>query len=134
MCGIVGYIGNKKAQPILLSGLRRLEYRGYDSAGIATLDASGKATLLKEKGKVSGLDKIVQTNQKKDLMGIGHTRWATHGEPSVKNAHPHNVGSIYLAHNGIIENYQDIKETLMADGYKFKSDTDREVLAALIAS
>ncbi len=134
MCGIVGYIGNKKAQPILLSGLRRLEYRGYDSAGIATLDSTGETTLLREKGKVAGLDVLVQKSRKTDSTGIGHTRWATHGEPSIKNAHPHKSGSIYLVHNGIIENYQEIKEALEAEGYSFKSDTDSEVLAALIAS
>lgn len=134
MCGIVGYLGDKKAQPILLSGLRRLEYRGYDSAGVITLDSGGSPTLLREKGKVSGLDALAQKNQTKDSVGIGHTRWATHGEPSVKNAHPHNVGTIYLVHNGIIENYQEIKESLKAEGYSFKSDTDSEVLAGLIAS
>lgn len=134
MCGIVGYLGNKKAQPILLSGLRRLEYRGYDSAGIVTLGNDNEATLLKEKGKVAGLDILAQKNQKTDSVGIGHTRWATHGEPSVKNAHPHNAGSIYLVHNGIIENYQEIKETLKKKGHSFKSETDSEVLAALISS
>ncbi len=134
MCGIVGYLGDKKAQPILLSGLRRLEYRGYDSAGIVTLGNDNEATLLKEKGKVAGLDILAQKNQKTDSVGIGHTRWATHGEPSVKNAHPHNAGSIYLVHNGIIENYQEIKEALEAEGHSFKSETDSEVLAALISS
>lgn len=134
MCGIVGYLGNKKAQPILLSGLRRLEYRGYDSAGIVTLGDDNKATLLKEKGKVAGLDVLAQKNQTADSVGIGHTRWATHGTPSVKNAHPHNSGSIYLVHNGIIENYQEIKEMLEKDGYSFKSETDSEALAALVSS
>lgn len=134
MCGIVGYIGDKKAQPILLSGLRRLEYRGYDSAGVVTLSNKGAATLLREKGKVAGLDVAVQKSQKEDSIGIGHTRWATHGEPSIRNAHPHNAGSIYLVHNGIIENYQEIKETLETKGYTFHSETDSEVLAALIAS
>lgn len=134
MCGIVGYLGDKKAQPILLSGLRRLEYRGYDSAGIVTLGNDNKATLLKEKGKVAGLDVLAQQNQRADRVGIGHTRWATHGEPSVKNAHPHSAGSIYLVHNGIIENYQEIKEMLEKEGYSFRSETDSEVLAALISS
>lgn len=134
MCGIVGYIGGKKAQPILLGGLRRLEYRGYDSAGIATINEAGDSTLLREKGKVAHLDKLVSQNQNSDNVGIGHTRWATHGEPSEKNAHPHQVGDIFLVHNGIIENYQDLKQDLIEQKYKFKSDTDSEVLAALIDS
>jgi len=134
MCGIVGYIGNKEAQGILLSGLRRLEYRGYDSAGIVTLDARGKGTLLREKGKVAELDKIVAGNETDDSIGIGHTRWATHGAPSERNAHPHKVGDIYLVHNGIIENYRDLKALLESQGYKFSSDTDTEILTALIDS
>jgi len=134
MCGIVGYIGKKEAQGILLSGLRRLEYRGYDSAGIVTLDARGKGTLLREKGKVAELDKIVAGNETDDSIGIGHTRWATHGAPSERNAHPHKVGDIYLVHNGIIENYRDLKALLESQGYKFSSDTDTEILTALIDS
>ena len=134
MCGIVGYIGDKGAQPILLSGLRRLEYRGYDSAGVVTVDDKGKATLLREKGKVAELDKKVATHKTKDRIGIGHTRWATHGEPSERNAHPHKAGDIYLVHNGIIENYKDIKELLKTKGYTFASDTDTEVLTALVDS
>lgn len=134
MCGIVGYIGDKKAQPILLGGLRRLEYRGYDSAGVVTLDGGGNATLLREKGKVAELDKSVSSHQRADVVGIGHTRWATHGAPSQKNAHPHHVGDIYLVHNGIIENYQDVKSVMTRDGYKFASDTDTEVLTALVDS
>ena len=132
MCGIVGYIGQKKAQSILLGGLRRLEYRGYDSAGIATLDANGKKTLLREKGKVAALDRLVTAKKNSDTIGIGHTRWATHGAPSKRNAHPHCVGDIMLVHNGIIENYADLKELLEKRGYKFQSDTDSEVLAGLI--
>ena len=132
MCGIVGYIGDKKAQSVLASGLKRLEYRGYDSAGIATMGKKGGVTLLREKGKVAELDKKVATHQTSDTVGIGHTRWATHGEPSKRNAHPHTVGDIYLVHNGIIENYQDLKEELIKYDYDFKSDTDSEVLAALI--
>lgn len=134
MCGIVGYIGNKKAQPILLGGLRRLEYRGYDSAGVVTLSGNGEGTLLREKGKVAELGKLVGLNEKTDTIGIGHTRWATHGVPSTANAHPHKVGDIYLVHNGIIENYQDLKLLLTEKGYTFASDTDSEVLAALIDS
>ncbi len=132
MCGIVGYIGDKQAQQILLSGLKRLEYRGYDSAGIVTLGDKGAATLLREKGKVAELEKKVVAHKSGDQIGIGHTRWATHGVPSKRNAHPHAVGDIYLVHNGIIENYQDIKEELAKHDYDFKSETDTEVLAALV--
>lgn len=133
MCGIVGYIGNKNAQDFLISGLKRLEYRGYDSAGIVTLDADNRATLLREKGKISNLETSVANNKTVDHVGIGHTRWATHGEPSQRNAHPHFQGHIYLVHNGIIENYKELKAQL-ANDYEFKSDTDSEVLAALIDS
>ncbi len=133
MCGIVGYVGNKEAQRILLSGLRRLEYRGYDSAGIITAGRNGE-TLLREKGKVAELDKKVAESEHNDIIGIGHTRWATHGEPSERNAHPHHVGDIYLVHNGIIENYQDLKEVLADRGYEFASETDTEVFTALIDS
>lgn len=132
MCGIVGYIGDKSAQQMLTTGLKRLEYRGYDSAGIVTLNKKGVPTLLRTKGKVSELDQRVAAHQKNDTVGIGHTRWATHGEPSKRNAHPHEVGDIFLVHNGIIENYQELKSMLTAKDYVFKSDTDTEVLAALI--
>lgn len=131
MCGIVGYVGKRAAQNILLSGLKRLEYRGYDSAGIVTADG-GKATLLRAKGKVAALGKLIAKQPTDDGSGIGHTRWATHGEPSEKNAHPHRSGDIYLVHNGIIENYKELKAELA--GHKFKSQTDSEVLAALISS
>ena len=130
MCGIVGYIGGNKAQPYLISGLHRLEYRGYDSAGIVTIGQ--KASLLKAKGKVAELDLLVSKNLRDDTIGIGHTRWATHGEPSEVNAHPHKAGDIYLVHNGIIENYKELKSELK--GHKFVSQTDTEVLAALINS
>ena len=132
MCGIVGYIGDKNAQSFLISGLKRLEYRGYDSAGIVTLSDSGRATLIRAKGKIANLEKIVAKSKRGDKIGIGHTRWATHGEPSEKNAHPHKAGDIYLVHNGIIENYKAIKEHLK--DHTFKSETDTEVLAALIES
>ena len=132
MCGIVGYIGDKNAQSFLISGLKRLEYRGYDSAGIATLSEKGKATLIRAKGKIANLEEKVAKSKRSDTIGIGHTRWATHGEPSEKNAHPHKAGSIYLVHNGIIENYKAIKEHLK--DHEFKSDTDTEVLAALVNS
>lgn len=132
MCGIVGYVGDKQAQQVLLSGLKRLEYRGYDSAGVVTLGEKGGATLLREKGKVIELEKKVSGHKTADVIGIGHTRWATHGAPSKRNAHPHAVGDIYLVHNGIIENYQDLKLELGKHDYDFKSDTDSEVLAALV--
>ena len=132
MCGIVGYVGDKQAQQVLLSGLKRLEYRGYDSAGVVTLGEKGGATLLREKGKVIELEKKVTGHKTADEIGIGHTRWATHGAPSKRNAHPHAVGDIYLVHNGIIENYQDLKLELGKHDYDFKSDTDSEVLAALV--
>lgn len=131
MCGIVGYIGKQKAQDVLTNGLARLEYRGYDSAGVVTLSNS-KATLIREKGKISELLKKVVKNKTDDNIGIGHTRWATHGEPSIDNAHPHQAGNIYVVHNGIIENYKELKSHLK--NHKFKSDTDSEVLAALINS
>lgn len=134
MCGIVGYLGPKEAQPILVGGLKRLEYRGYDSAGIVTLSSTGKSTLLRAKGKVAELSSKVQEHKKSDCIGIGHTRWATHGAPSKRNAHPHNAGDIYLVHNGIIENYLELKTALESQDYVFKSDTDTEVLTALIDS
>lgn len=132
MCGIVGYVGNKNAQNFLISGLKRLEYRGYDSAGIVTLSEDGKATLIRAKGKISNLEEKLAKNKREDKIGIGHTRWATHGEPSEANAHPHRAGKIFLVHNGIIENYKDLKKTLTE--HEFKSETDTEVLAVLINS
>ena len=132
MCGIVGYVGNKNAQDFLISGLKRLEYRGYDSAGIVTLDAKGEPTLLRAKGKIANLEEKLAANKRNDVIGIGHTRWATHGEPSEENAHPHRAGEIFLVHNGIIENYKELKEHLTE--HDFKSQTDTEVLAALINS
>ena len=132
MCGIVGYVGDKKAQDFLVSGLKRLEYRGYDSAGIVTVSEKGKATLIRAKGKIVELEKKLAKNKRDDNVGIGHTRWATHGEPSEKNAHPHQAGSIYLVHNGIIENYKELKAELKE--HDFKSETDTEVLAALVNS
>ncbi len=127
MCGIVGYIGKRKAKPILINGLRRLEYRGYDSAGIATIEKDG-VLVCKEKGKVSELDS--KCPELDGVIGIGHTRWATHGQPSQQNAHPHRSGKITIVHNGIIENHQDLREQL--EGVEFLSQTDSEVLAHLI--
>ncbi len=132
MCGIVGYVGEKNAQGFLISSLKRLEYRGYDSAGIATLADNGEMTLLKAKGKISNLEEKLAKNKRDDKIGIGHTRWATHGEPNEINAHPHQAGDIYLVHNGIIENYKELKKNLKE--HKFVSETDTEVLAALISS
>ena len=132
MCGIVGYVGDKNAQDFLISGLKRLEYRGYDSAGIVTLSNDGQAVLIKAKGKIANLEEKLAKNKRNDGVGVGHTRWATHGEPSEVNAHPHRSGEIYLVHNGIIENYKEIKKALK--GHEFKSETDSEVLAALIDS
>ena len=132
MCGIVGYVGEKQAQNFLMSGLKRLEYRGYDSAGIVTLSSEGEATLLRAKGKIANLEEKVAENKRDDKIGIGHTRWATHGEPSEENAHPHQAGPIFLVHNGIIENYKELRGELSE--HDFKSETDSEVLVALIDS
>ena len=132
MCGIVGYVGNKTAQNVLLSGLKRLEYRGYDSAGIATLDDEKVPHIARSVGKISELEQVLSAKPHEGHLGIGHTRWATHGGVTVTNAHPHHVGNIYLVHNGIIENYKELKEKLSS--YTFASDTDTEVLAALIDS
>jgi glucosamine--fructose-6-phosphate aminotransferase (isomerizing) len=132
MCGIVGYIGDKKAFPILIGGLKRLEYRGYDSAGVALLN--GSLENYKKKGKVSDLEDFIAGRADEGSVGIGHTRWATHGEPSDKNAHPHVSmnGDFSIVHNGIIENYAQLKRDLETHGYTFESDTDTEVLANLI--
>ena len=132
MCGIVGYIGSKEAYPILIKGLKRLEYRGYDSAGVALLN--GDTAIYKKKGKVSELEDHVRGKETKSTIGIGHTRWATHGEPNDLNAHPHHSqkGLFTIIHNGIIENYAVLKKTLMDQGMKFYSETDTEVLANLI--
>ena len=133
MCGIVGYIGDKEAYPIIIKGLKRLEYRGYDSAGIALSDG-GDINILKQKGKVSDLEDYSENKNKSGHIGIGHTRWATHGVPNQLNAHPHASGDNKLAiiHNGIIENYDSIKKMLIEKGHKFYSDTDTEVLIHLI--
>ncbi len=134
MCGIVGYIGSKDAFPIILNGLKRLEYRGYDSSGICLYD-NGKLVSKKAKGKISKLEKkISKLKSFSGAIGIGHTRWATHGEPNDKNSHPHssNSNELYIVHNGIIENYASLKQELITEGYKFHSDTDTEVLVNLI--
>ena len=134
MCGIVGYIGSREAYPILINGLKRLEYRGYDSAGVALINPEGQLNVYKEKGKVSNLEAIAEQRDTSGCIGIAHTRWATHGEPSAVNAHPHvsQSGRLALVHNGIIENYASLKEYLKGKGYTFKSSTDTEVLVQLI--
>lgn len=134
MCGIVGYLGNRDAYPILIKGLRRLEYRGYDSAGVAMISDDAQLNVYKTKGKVSDLEDFCKYKDLSGHVGIAHTRWATHGEPSSRNAHPHYSESKNLAiiHNGIIENYNEIKRNLIANGVHFRSDTDTEVLIQLI--
>ena len=134
MCGIVGYIGSKKAYPILIKGLKRLEYRGYDSAGVAMISDSGDLNVYKTKGKVDNLTEYCSDKDVSGCVGIAHTRWATHGEPSARNAHPHysSTRNLAIIHNGIIENYADIKNKLVANGVEFKSDTDTEVLVQLV--
>ena len=134
MCGIVGYVGEEQAAPILLDGLSKLEYRGYDSAGIAVYDGSD-INVVKAKGRLSVLRDLTQNGAGlSGYVGIGHTRWATHGEPSVSNAHPHynQSKSITVVHNGIIENYQPLRDKLVSKGYKFNSETDTEVIAHLL--
>ena len=134
MCGIVGYIGKRKATPILLDGLKRLEYRGYDSAGLSVMDDNFQIKTLKSAGKVNALETLISDNFPSGNVGIAHTRWATHGIPSKNNAHPHFdcKKEIFIAHNGIIENYRELKEKLEKEGHIFSSETDSEVLAHLI--
>ena len=131
MCGIVGYIGQREASTIIFSGLEKLEYRGYDSAGICTID-NGKANLKRSKGKLVNLSSLLQDSPLRGRLGIGHTRWATHGRPSEINAHPHKAGPIVVVHNGIIENYSTLRESLRQMGHTFKSETDTEAIAHLI--
>ena len=133
MCGIIGYLGIKKASPILLAGLNRLEYRGYDSAGISTVETDG-IHVVKDKGRVKNLESIPEINTLEGTVGIAHTRWATHGKPSKENAHPHqdNSKTFSVVHNGIIENYSELKNLLLKNGYHFFSDTDTEIIPNLI--
>ena len=134
MCGIVGYIGYRDAYPILIKGLHRLEYRGYDSAGVALYNAKGQLNIYKAKGKVSDLEAVGKDKDCSGTLGIAHTRWATHGEPSVRNAHPHlsQSGNLAIVHNGIIENFALLRSQLEAKGFTFSSDTDTEVLVQLV--
>src|SRR3954465_1996193 len=132
MCGIVAYVGHRQAQDVIIKGLKRLEYRGYDSAGIALLN--GGLNVYKKKGKVIELEEYLKGKNLDSNIGIGHTRWATHGEPNDRNAHPHYSasGKLAIIHNGIIENYALLKEDLVRKGYTFHSDTDTEVLLNFI--
>ena len=134
MCGIVGYIGPKKVVPVIIEGLRKLEYRGYDSAGIAVVDAAGKLEIRRASGKLRNLEEVIQKSPIDGTYGIGHTRWATHGRPTEENAHPHRdcSGQIVVVHNGIIENYLELKEQLQREGHKFVTETDTEIVAHLV--
>lgn len=133
MCGIIGYLGKNNALPVLLDGLRRLEYRGYDSAGVA-IQNNGNVAAVKAVGKIKELENKIAGKNIAGKLGIAHTRWATHGKPSEANAHPHTdcAGEVWLVHNGIIENYQPLKKHLESRGHKFQSETDTEVLPHLI--
>src|SRR5215470_14074680 len=133
MCGIVGYVGDREATSIIVEGLRKLEYRGYDSAGVATV-FGGKTNIRRAVGKLGNLDKVLKDQPLAGNIGIGHTRWATHGRPSEENAHPHEVDGITVVHNGIIENYLQLKQHLLTEGRKFRSETDTEIMAHLVAS
>ena len=136
MCGIVGYIGSQAPVPIIIEGLRRLEYRGYDSAGIAVAGGDGQATLSLRRapGKLRNLEAVIAASPIAGTYGIGHTRWATHGRPTEENAHPHRdgTGTLVVVHNGIVENYLSLKAALIAKGHKFVSETDTEIIAHLI--
>src|SRR6476659_8482191 len=134
MCGIVGYIGTRKAVPIILDGLKRLEYRGYDSAGLAVGGEDCQLTVRRASGKLRNLEDAIRMNPLEGAYGIGHTRWATHGRPTEENAHPHRdcTGQIVVVHNGIIENYLELKRELIGEGHKFVTETDTEVVAHLV--
>ncbi|MCC6393952.1 MAG: glutamine--fructose-6-phosphate transaminase (isomerizing) [Bryobacterales bacterium] len=136
MCGIMGYVGARKAVPIILDGLRRLEYRGYDSAGLAVLDGAGDLVVRRASGKLRNLEEVIRNQPVEGSFGIGHTRWATHGRPTEENAHPHRdgKGDIVVVHNGIVENYLALKHRLEAEGHHFVSETDTEVIAHLVES
>ncbi|MEM9775264.1 MAG: glutamine--fructose-6-phosphate aminotransferase, partial [Chloroflexota bacterium] len=133
MCGIVGYIGSKQAPAVIFNGLSKLEYRGYDSAGIAVLD-EGEIRIRRDSGKLERLGALLDQSALSGTIGVGHTRWATHGKPNQVNAHPHKSmhGRVVVVQNGIVENYAELKEELMAEGVIFLSETDTEVIAQLI--
>src|SRR6478735_8630067 len=133
MCGIIGYIGSKPVVPVLLEGLRRMEYRGYDSAGVAVVSPEGIA-LRRSAGKLANLEQAIRVEPVEGLYGVGHTRWATHGRPTEENAHPHRdcTGRIVVVHNGIIENYLELKRELQSQGHEFKTETDTEIVAHLV--
>src|SRR5512136_2822420 len=133
MCGIVGYVGPRPCVEIIVGGLRKLEYRGYDSAGVAVVGPSGLA-VQRAKGKLANLVALLQQKPVAGTTGIGHTRWATHGRPSDENAHPHAYGGVAVVHNGIIENYLELKAALAAKGHAFSSETDTEIVAHLVAA
>src|SRR5215469_12647982 len=134
MCGIVGYVGKKSVVPVIIEGLRRLEYRGYDSAGIAVAGNGNGLDLRRAEGKLRNLEEVIKQKPLEGTYGIGHTRWATHGRPTEENAHPHRdcKGRIVVVHNGIVENYLDLKRELIAKGHKFVTETDTEIIAHLI--
>src|SRR5437868_6629206 len=134
MCGIVGYVGDKQVVPLIIEGLRKLEYRGYDSAGIAVVDGDHHLELRRAEGKLRNLEEAVRLSPLDGNYGIGHTRWASHGRPTEENAHPHRdqSGKVVVVHNGIIENYLTLKERLIAEGHTFNTETDTEVVAHLI--
>ncbi len=134
MCGIVGYIGPKKVVPLIIDGLRRLEYRGYDSAGMAVVDEKGRLALRRAPGKLPNLEEVIQQSPIGGVYGLGHTRWATHGRPTEKNAHPHRdcKGQVVVVHNGIVENYIELKNELEKEGHKFATETDTEIVAHLV--
>src|SRR6201987_1708402 len=133
MCGIVGYVGKKSVVPVIIEGLRRLEYRGYDSAGIAVCKGDG-LELRRAEGKLRNLEEAIRQKPLDGTYGIGHTRWATHGRPTEENAHPHRdcSGKIVVVHNGIVENYLSLKKKLIGEGHKFTTETDTEIIAHLI--
>ena len=133
MCGIIGYIGSKDVVPVLIDGLRRLEYRGYDSAGVAVVE-NGVISLRRSAGKLCRLEEAIKAEPIDGEYGVGHTRWATHGRPTEENAHPHRdcTGRIVVVHNGIIENYLDLKHELQREGHAFVTETDTEVVAHLV--
>jgi glutamine---fructose-6-phosphate transaminase (isomerizing) len=132
MCGIIGYVGPREACPILLEGLRRLEYRGYDSAGIATAAVNGKLEIRRAAGKLGNLSRLLEESPLAGKVGIGHTRWATHGRPSEQNAHPHKAGPVAVIHNGIVENYVELRAALLKRKHKLRSETDTELIAHLV--